>query len=197
MRAFVGIGLPSPWREALAECAARARDADPRWRDARWVPAENLHITCVFLGDIAEATASPLLTGFGEALADVSPFTLTLADAVVGAPRQRSPRMLWATFRDPSGTGGRAVSALEEVASIYGIETEDRPFRPHVTLARARRPRPFGGLPEGVTAAVLAAHLPEGPPYAMSVGEVTLYASTLTKSGAVYERIADIPLGGR
>lgn len=194
MRAFVGIDLTGPWRTALTECARAARDADPRWSDARWVPAENLHITCVFLGDIAEETIDPIITGFTGAVADLPTFDLLLTEAVVGAPRRRASRMLWTTFSDPSGTGARVVRELQSVASLHGIETEERRFRPHVTLARARRPRSFHGLPDAE--AILGTHLAAGPPYSMSVGKVTLYSSTLTTSGAIYERIADVPLSG-
>ena len=195
MRAFVAIDLPDKWRRAFAECGSRTRDALPAWRDVRWTPDENLHITAVFLGEITDEVAGLVTEAFGAAVRDTDPFALTLIEPVTGGPTRRAPRMLWSTFADPSERCTELVRDLRAVAHTHGVPVEDRPFRPHVTLARARRPLPLGQLPDYRD--ILDAHLGCGPDRLMSVGECTLYSSTLSRQGAHYERLGRLKLGRR
>jgi 2'-5' RNA ligase len=113
----------------------RVRDELAGWRDAwRWpaaaapVPTEKLHMTLHFLGDVPLARIGAL----GDALAlPFSAFELTL-----GRPA------LW--------HGGVAVLELDEAPAgllalhhaigaaldTVGVARDQRPYRPHVTMAR-------------------------------------------------------------
>ncbi len=91
-------------------------------------------------------------------------------------------------------TGTAALAALadavERAFTPLGFAPEPRAFRAHVTLGRVRSPRGLARL----TAAIAAAGAPEFGSW--TVEDVVLYRSHLRPSGAVYEPLARVPLGG-
>jgi RNA 2',3'-cyclic 3'-phosphodiesterase len=144
MRLFTAVTLGSTVEAWAAAAMQRLRALAPK---ARWVNAEGLHLTLVFLGEVAEARLSAL----GEALTSVAghhpPFTLTIeGGGCFGTAR--SPSVLWA------GVGGDrvALEALQaEVATALeplGFPREKRPYTAHLTLARAKAPRGDAALLE-------------------------------------------------
>ncbi len=52
LRAFFALDLPSTARERAARASMELRRAVPE--GVRWVPAENLHLTLKFLGDVGD-----------------------------------------------------------------------------------------------------------------------------------------------
>ena len=104
---------------------------------AKWIEAENMHITLRFVGDIDGRIADD----FADALAEISAKPLTLTVQGVGAFGGREPRVLWAGV-----AAGPELDALyrahERAARTAGLEPDPRDFKPHVTLARLRRTRP-------------------------------------------------------
>ncbi len=99
--------------------------------------------------------------------------------------------MLWAVLEDPTRRCGDLAGIADIVAVGVGLESDARPFVPHITLVRARRPRP-------VSAALLSAaeeqtRLALLQP--MSVASATLFSSVLTPQGPIHERLARFALG--
>ncbi len=195
-RSFVALDLTEPMRRRLAAVARSIRSHDPRWATARWVPPENLHLTIRFLGDLAEENLESFIRDLPGAVGALSTFELPLAEVVRPIPSSSHASMLWATFDDPDGRCALLANAVSDLAATLGVAPETRPFSPHVTLARSRRPIPFsadvtgradGGMYTPAT----------GPPDSMSVREVTVYTSTLARAGARYRRWASIELGER
>jgi RNA 2',3'-cyclic 3'-phosphodiesterase len=125
-RLFVGIELPEPVR-------LRLEDLGGPLPGARWVDAEDMHITLRFAGDIDNRTADE----FAEALASVSiaPFPVRITE--LGAFGGREPRSIYAGV-----DGGERLEALrratERAARSAGMEPESRTWKPHVTIARLK-----------------------------------------------------------
>lgn len=129
MRLFTGIELPSHWRQALAGGAERLRTMGVR---GRFTPPENYHLTLVFLGETngtAEAAA---------ALAQVSAPPFPLRSALPGAFRRKGGDIWWLGV-DPSPGLLLAHRQLEQALRRAGFCPEERPYRPHITLARQVR----------------------------------------------------------
>jgi len=106
----------------------------------RRLPAANLHITLAFLGDVATERVDELLTIGDELPRPV--FTLHL-DRVGHWHR---PRVTWLA---PSETPQAAIDlyeALQSALRAAELPTTDRPFRPHITLARKSRPPPVRSI---------------------------------------------------
>ncbi len=192
MRTFVGIDLDDSWRDALSAACEAVREVESSWRDDRWVPADNLHLTLKFMGEIPGDMLPSLADQLTRACAAVTPFALPLDRAIMAVPRPQRATMLWTCFDDPDGRCAALASIVQDVSATYGVAPDTREFRPHVTLVRARRPRKLGPHSQEAGADAVVAAL--GRPWSLSVSAVTLFTSELTPTGAVYERIASADL---
>ncbi|TLM67832.1 MAG: RNA 2',3'-cyclic phosphodiesterase, partial [Actinobacteria bacterium] len=155
----------------------------------KWVAPGDLHVTLRFLGDVPAEDLDALAAAVGEAAAGREPFTIAPA-AVKAVPSARSARMVWGVFADPDGAASALASAVSSAAAPWCRHDDPKPFRPHVTLVRARGRRPVPG--DALAAANAQVKATAQP---MSVAHVTLFSSTLTRQGAVYEEVARMPLG--
>jgi 2'-5' RNA ligase len=175
-RLFVALELPE---DVVEGTAALAHDAFGPVDELRLVRRESLHVTLVFLGYHPEREIERIAAiAFDE---PAGPFGL-VADAVVPVPHRR-PRLYALGLED--GGGGLhgwqdGLSRRLEEARVY--EPEKRPFWPHVTLARVKRGARAPGLE--------LPQLPPGLAAPFSASRVTLFRSTLKRSGAVYEPLA-------
>jgi 2'-5' RNA ligase len=171
VRAFFGLPVPDAQRASLDGFVAACAHEAPGFR---WTPAANLHLTVRFVGSVeralVEAIADRLggrtMTGFDLELGEVGTFK-----------RGRLVRVVWLGLR----SGVEALTALAAQADAEcvadGIVGEARAFQAHLTLGRAR--------------ARYGAELPPLPPLPQldpwRATELVLYASRLSRTGAVYE----------
>lgn len=137
-RIFVAIELPDRVRKRLAEHIARVRSLAPEARSS-WVREENLHLTLKFLGDILLPKVEALAQATASAAKTVGPFELTVKDCGAFPPRGQ-PRVLWVGIDDASGHLALLQTALEDECAKAGFPREERPFHPHLTIARIRKP---------------------------------------------------------
>ncbi len=99
----------------------------------RQVPGQNLHATLVFLGNVDETTE----TAIQQHVAGISvePFTLTFDQLSYW----RRPRILCLTCRQFGPEAVALAEALDKAAADCGVQTDTRPYTPHITLARQAR----------------------------------------------------------
>jgi 2'-5' RNA ligase len=183
LRLFVALELP----EAILEPLVAWRDEVlGGLADLRPLPRESLHVTLVFLGYQAERDVDRIAE---ICFADRPPPFELLAEALVGVPPRR-PRLYALSLEDRGGALTAWQGALSEALAGVGLyEPEKRPFWSHVTLARAKRDRPAPRIEPP--------SLPEGLRGAFVSDRATLYRSTLTPRGAVYDPLASVTLPGR
>jgi len=171
MRLFVAAQPSEGVLDALVEVVEGLRgrrDAD----ELRWVTRDQLHVTLRFLGEVHDADAVV------ESLS-ASPLPAAVAQAGPGVTRLgRQVLCVPVTGLDALATDVAAATAA------IGPQ-DDRPFRGHLTLARARGRR-------GVVARWWA-----GAPVdeRWRVLEVTLICSHLGPDGPRYETLARFPTG--
>jgi RNA 2',3'-cyclic 3'-phosphodiesterase len=113
----------------------------------KWSPLDNLHITTKFIGEWPESRLDELYANL-EALAPREPFDVELKE-LGWFPNERSPRVLWVGVHD-NGALEKLANATEDCLTKIGIAKEERPFTPHVTLARIKHPVPLDRLRERV-----------------------------------------------
>ncbi len=134
VRLFAGIELPANIRTAIQVATAPLRTRIPGFR---WVPPENLHLTLVFLGWVEPGDVDPVQTAIETSVAPASVFTARLGPAG-RFPDRGKARVLWVGFE--SGVEALADLADRARTAVVDRVTDDRPFRAHVTVARARQP---------------------------------------------------------
>jgi 2'-5' RNA ligase len=179
VRAFLALEVPEPQRGELAAHLERWREKTPGFR---WVPPESLHLTLRFLGgvspDVLDQLRSDLRRLSGRS------FRLAL-DGVGTFGGHSAPRVVWVGLREGTEPAAELARRVEAVCEAAGLEPETRPFRGHVTLARARASR-GSPLPE----------LPAPPALApWTASEFVLYESRLGRPTATYIPLERFPLG--
>lgn len=125
---------------------ALAESLSLRHIPGRLAPPENWHITLRFLGNVDQVTYERFLSALDVGGRD--PFPIHL-DAIGAFPNARKATVIWIGV-DEGVAGLTELNEITESASqSAGLEPEDRPFHPHLTLARARPPadvRPLVGV---------------------------------------------------
>jgi 2'-5' RNA ligase len=190
-RCFLALTLPNGLRHALTSVRATLTAVDPGWAGEKWVAAEQLHVTVAFLGDLDDDTLLAALPALKGAAASVPAFEL-FPERVIPVPSAGRATMLWATLADPrertAGLRGELAATLPRVLPAGG-----KPFRPHITLVRARTPRRIRQEALDAASAIVeaAGKVTDG---VVSVRSATLFSSTLRASGPEYREIAVLEL---
>lgn len=182
IRAFIAV--PVPDFPELREVCRELRDLG---RIVRVTNPRQFHVTLKFLGEIGVAEVVELSRELGDALSMEKPGASVLAG--LGAfPTPARPGIVWAGFQSPESWTSLA-SVVESVCTRLGHPTEDRPFHPHVTLARIK-----GRPPRGI-AEILQAHADDVWGH-VPIDAVELMESRLGAGGSQYQVLAKFPLGG-
>ena len=136
-------------------------------RDVAWVAPGNLHLTLKFLGAVPEAR----ILGLGA------------------FPSANRPRVVWAGVTDGASETVELARRVDTALAKLGFARDERPFSPHVTLGRVRRP----GRDPALTEALGSATAREFG--RMRVPGATLMRSELGPRGARYTELAKVALG--
>lgn len=174
MRAFIALEPPEGFVEDVAAMARMLSAAV----EGRFVPRQNYHVTLAFLGDIDEAQARGAMDAIDEACAEAA--AVPMRPDGLGKFGRASDATLWLGLAPDAELAGLA-DRLREALRLRGIGFDDKPFLPHITLARRAR-LPKGALPE------LAFPLP------CNAARVTLFKSTLSRDGAQYKPLYEVEL---
>jgi RNA 2',3'-cyclic 3'-phosphodiesterase len=174
LRLFVALPLPA---DAVERLVAWQTAELARVDEARIVSPGNLHVTLAFLGSRPAAGVAGILDGLRD-------FPHGAAHPVLTPRGYRETRSVgMVVLEDEDGRATRLADAVGEELERLGVyEREARGWLPHVTVLRFRRP-PRARPP-----------LPELGP--VSPSEVALYHSVLRPTGAQYEILQSVPLGG-
>lgn len=191
-RAFLAIQPPLAMRPTLVACREAFLGADPQWHDEKWVSEENLHVTLRFLGVVPDALLPTVAEAVREAVAVIEPYRLRL-DVVRAIPRPRSASLVWVQPSSGGEETGRLAEAIVGATSFLEFQPDGHRFKTHLTLCRARHPRRV--TTPSLDAVEHMLRRSEDRAVMMSVREITLFSSTLTPRGPVYEELAIIPLG--
>lgn len=135
-RLFVAVPLSEPARAAVAEVVDRIRAGEPEGRGVRWVRLDGLHLTLRFLGPTPEPRAADVATAVAVAAAGAAPFAIRINGADAFPPVGR-PRTLWLDLDLGVDALADLATSLDDALVSAGWERERRPFRAHLTLARA------------------------------------------------------------
>ncbi len=160
------------WPDEVTRAALLAAAGPQLPQVGRTLPAGNLHLTLVFLGNVPAAGLASLLR-VGAAL--VWPATEVRLDRLDCWPRAR---VLVAVTSTPPPALLELEAELRNRLAAAGLRLAAQPFRPHVTLARDVPARPAAAL---------------APPVAWPLAELALVASQASPGGSCYRPLARWP----
>jgi 2'-5' RNA ligase len=186
-RTFCAIELSQEVCAQANEHILKMRSAFPNVR-ARWTRTDKFHLTLKFLGEIPKERVESLSRAAARATVSLTPCKLIIEDA--GAfPQSGPPKVLWLGVTDIEGGLTDLHARLEDECEKEGFPKEQRPFHPHLTLARFRESqgtRPLASLHKEIGFA----------PVEISVRELLVIRSELSDAGSKYTVVSRHVLTG-
>jgi 2'-5' RNA ligase len=174
MRVFIALNLPKDIKSFLFNLGREIRG---RYPFIKPVPEGNLHITLRFLGEISEEKCEILK----ENLKDLGKsFPLKLSK-VGGFPTEMGARVIWVGFEESKELVELSLK-VDTIVDSLGFPKRDKPFVPHITLARTEKPVNVESFKvKNLT---------------FFAKEVVIYQSILAKPNAIYKSLKVIHLEG-
>jgi RNA 2',3'-cyclic 3'-phosphodiesterase len=137
MRLFVSLEPPVDALQPVADAVAELG----RVPGVRWSPPSRWHVTLAFLGELDDDDARRLVVPLRTAVAATEPVRLRLSGSGTFGTS-----VLWAGLAGDVGRLSALAAAVTGGVRAAGVALEERPYRPHVTLARAAGPGGAGAL---------------------------------------------------
>jgi 2'-5' RNA ligase len=130
VRLFVAVTPPPPVLAEIGQAVDKLRSGHD---EVRWTRPEAWHVTLAFLGEVGEERLPELTERLGRAARRHQPPTLA-----IGAGGRFGGRVLWVRVDGDRTPLSRLASSVAAAARRTGVPIQDRPFRPHLTLARSK-----------------------------------------------------------
>lgn len=172
MRSFIAVPIPQPLRQQIAKLQQQLHRLVPQLKIP---PATNLHLTLHFLGDQSQEQ----LAEIGQVMLSIGQKKKVFNVMVEGLgffPDQQQPRILWLGLKPENGLN-ELYQQLANSLNKRGLTTEQRRYRPHLTIGRFQQPTknsdqlcPFLSHCCG----------------SLKIDRMILYTSELTSQGAVH-----------
>lgn len=185
IRLFIAIELSQNIHDQLGDLMIDLKKID--WKAAKWVRSENIHLTLKFLGNTEQNKLPLLKSSLTNACKDIKPFKLVVKGTGF-FPSRKNPRVLWAGVAE-SAELSHLYIALEEAMTALGYKKEDRPFSPHLTLARIPSTGDTAAMEDTMNRLFEARSREFG---SVIVRRITLFQSTLASGGSIYTPLAFI-----
>ena len=180
-RVFCAVELPNEVRARLEQHTAKLKTEVPDVA-ASWSRVENIHLTLKFFGDV-EVDRIPAISSAAERVVkEFSRFDIEVGGTGV-FPKPSRAQVLWIGIGDSSGTLSAMQARLDEECAAEGFEKDGRSYRPHLTIARIRRPEGARRLAD--------AHLSKQfESSKIMLTELVVFRSELSSKGSRYTAIS-------
>lgn len=179
MRLFIAIKLSDQQRKEIHHFQ---QDIKPFLEGVRWVPAENLHLTLKFLGEVSKDQLKAVQAAIDHSCADRESFQLIYGGCGV-FPSPLKARVIWTGLLSGQDVVENIAEKIDNNLHRIGFSPEKRKFKAHLTLGRMRYPLDRTLIEKSISA---------GEQFKTSealVDRVLLVESSLTRHGAVYRAI--------
>ena len=190
VRSFIAIELPEEVKKGLQRVQSEL--ALGRYPFIKCVGLEGIHLTLKFLGNVPEPKLAAIVKVMEQSSQGVAPFQVEITE--VGAfPNMRRPRVIWVGIKGDIDKLIDWQQQLDKGLVPLGFPKEERPFKPHLTLARVRENcSPADRLRFGEMVAGTHVEID----YKFTVTGLNLMRSQLRPTGAIYSCLAEVKLVG-
>ena len=188
MRLFIAIDIDAEMKKCLAGLSKKLIEETGicSRKAAKWIPAESMHITVKFLGEVEGDDVMEVCRVVESVAERMEGFELELDR--VGSFGGRSARVLWVG----GGRGSEALNELhhelEEAMYEAGWDKDSRRFSGHMTLCRIKSRSAGFKLGRAIE------NYKDFKSGVISVDSITVYQSELTKAGPIYTPLGKFKL---
>lgn len=184
IRAFVAVEISS---EAKNEIERIIKYLKTSKIEAKWVDPAVMHGTLKFLGSVEIENIYNIAFRMRDILSKMDPFKISLS-AIGTFPENKHPRAVWVGIDDKKRVMEKLHIEINKLIKEEGIISENRTFKPHITLCRIKSPKNTPRL-SGLIKAVKIL------PIVSFISEIVIFRSDLSPEGAVHTPLCKIPLG--
>ncbi len=178
---FCAVELPEDVRAQLQEHIAGLRKEVPD-AAASWSRVENIHLTLKFFGNVELDRIPTISAAATRATEQFSMFQIGIGNTGV-FPRASRAQVLWIGVSDPSGQLSALQKRFEDESVAAGFPKEERAYKPHLTIARLRKPEAARRLADS--------HLQMTfEPIEIPAHELIVFRSELSSKGSRYTAIS-------
>ncbi|MEN8138778.1 MAG: RNA 2',3'-cyclic phosphodiesterase [Bacteroidota bacterium] len=157
------------------------------WRSSiKWVNPLNYHVTLKFIGNTDFDTVKKIKNVLKSILEDEKKFD-TKIQTLKFFGHIKKPTALWMDI-DDNGNSKRITENINKALGKIGIETDQRPFKPHLTLARIKliyEKTEFEKLIEQNNDTLFQSN---------TISKIIFFESKLTQRGPEYKVLAEYKL---
>jgi 2'-5' RNA ligase len=177
IRTFIGVDIG---KDVRSRCVAMQETLSRAGADVKWVEAENLHVTLLFLGEVDDREVADVCRAVALVAGRHESFSLSVAG--VGCfPNPRRPRVVWAGIGEGTEELVAIHDALEPPLMELGCyRREERQYTPHLTLGRVQ------GEQQTESLAAALARKADWQAGSLEVRELLIFSSQLMREGPVY-----------
>jgi 2'-5' RNA ligase len=187
LRTFIAVEIPAEIKQRAARMIGELRDTAAK---VKWVAPEHMHWTLKFLGNLDMNEIPAVCAAVKQAVEPLACFDVEAWGA--GAfPDVKRPRTVWVGMGDGSEQMIELHDAIEFELAKLGYRSENRRFRPHLTIGRVRQSP--AGIPELGRLIQKHAEFDGG---VSLVDEVVVFSSELGPDGPTYEPLCHAELKG-
>ena len=137
VRLFIALELPATVQDALHAPLQTIREKLPP-RVVRWTPPPNIHLTLKFLGDVPLKQIEAVQVALNKSVKSYPNLDLLIHDAGC-FPNPKHPRIVWLGVKDNTGHLADLQNSIEHQIAPLGYPSDNRPFKPHLTIGRVKR----------------------------------------------------------
>src|SRR5262245_55525090 len=137
-RVFCAVELPEAVRARLEDHIGRLRKEVPDVA-ASWSRVEYIHLTLKFFGNVALDRIPAISAAASRAVQEFSTFQIGVGGTGV-FPKSSRAQVLWIGIDDPTGPLSALQKRFDDECLAEGFPKEERAYRPHLTIARLRKP---------------------------------------------------------
>jgi len=184
IRAFIAVELRQEIQQSLKAIQEHLKKTT---QDVKWVESKNIHLTLKFLGDIKERDVLKIADNINRSLSSFNTFNTELT--TLGAfPSLQKPKVIWVGLNHNEKKIEAMAKSLEEALGKIGIKKETRNFHPHITIGRVKSSKDLSQLGKALQDVKIESEK------AQLIQHITLFKSTLTSQGPIYEKLHTIEL---
>lgn len=132
IRTFIAIEIPADVQNTLGKIIAQLNQMVGE--AVRWVPANNIHLTLKFLGNVSPSNLELLTRVLHIEISRHPIFEFRIGKLGV-FPNPKHPRVVWVGVEAPD-TLKVLQNGIEQETRRLGYPSEERAFSPHLTIGR-------------------------------------------------------------